>query len=609
MEILQLDNKYMGHLLNSISDGILALDYDQNITWHNKALGNLFVIPENNVGKKCYQLLFQREEVCENCQALKVFKTGVDCTTTIQITDDIVYSVSIHCIKDEDGKPIGVVESIQDISKQERTRLHLEDAREKAETANREKSEFFANISHEIRTPLNAIIGFSELLQTLQLTPQKKNYVNAIVKAGRGLLTIINDILDISKVEAGRLEIKMAPLNIKTIVFDTVEMFQGNADEKNLYIETVMDTHTDSIILDQSRLRQILINLIGNSLKFTEEGGVTVSIVTTPSSRGETSDLVINIIDTGVGIDVKFLDRVFDVYSQDGVHNPQGGTGTGLGLAITKKLVDNMGGKITVSSDPGKGTTFTVHFKDIEIPSYDVSESSHIEYHTTLGQGSVILVVDDIESNRYLLSEVLNKAGAKVYVAENGAIALEMAERIHPDLIIMDIRMPIMNGLEANRRIKQMHELKHIPVVALTASARTDELEEIASTFEGCLLKPLSINKLYAELGKYLELVSTAKEDGDDNAVLTFSKLLSRVDDVGEREAQELSVMYAKCRKFLVLNEVKDFSNGLRLFAKQYDIDEILCVSNQLDELANMFDFQQIEKYLETIAPLFNYKA
>lgn len=604
LEHIYSKNEDLGRLLNAISDGIIAINSDYTISWHNEILRTLFDLPQDTAGKKCYEILFGVSEPCEICPKRRVLETGEHFSTTIAINENTTYAFNVHCVKDEMGAPIGILESITDISEQERTKAYEEQARAKAEIINNQKSQFFANISHEIRTPLNAIIGFSELLTRLDLDFQQRNYVNAIVKAGNGLLTIVNDILDLSKMEAEQLQLHLAPVDLHELLSDTAEIFQALANEKQLYLDIVLDSVDDAFLLDEARTRQILINIIGNALKFTDEGGVTITVKSFDLYNETHSDILISIADTGRGIDPVFMEKMFSIYTQDQESAPQLAAGTGLGLSISKKLVEKIGGEISVESAVGEGSTFSIRLSNIEkaITTHSMSNDFEQMYFPSKVK---ILVVDDVESNRYFLSELLGDAGATVHLAENGLIAVEMAERLKPDLIIMDIRMPVLGGIAATHRIKSNSDLKNIPIIAFTASAKDEEITNIKQHFDGYLAKPASQIDLYNELRKHVKIHSKNPSDNTDEQHGNIYKLVKEFNSEELLQWQQLVKQYENCSNFIVLNEIYEFSSALKDVSEKLEMDILSKIAEKIDALCVVFDFQGIEEFLKTIKPIF----
>ncbi len=372
--------------------------------------------------------------------------------------------------------------------------LHI--AKQKAEDSSRAKSEFLANMSHEIRTPMNAIVGFAELLEKKLHDERYKEHVHNILSGSKNLLTIINDILDLSKIEAGKLQISPEPSSIHQLFGELHSMFKLKAEEKMLAFEFELSQELPlCLFIDETRLRQILLNLISNAIKFTHKGSVKVKVKTFNLNE-KSVDLMINIEDTGIGIAPNEQEAIFQPFQQKEGQNTRKYGGTGLGLAICDKLALMMGGEIQLTSKEGEGSTFSLTLVNIPIIAHEVCDDVLIDDTDHQFEGTV-LVVDDIGSNRLLISMTLEDFNVTVLEAENGQEALDILQTDKPDLILMDIQMPVMDGFEACRHIRENEQTKAIPVVALTASVMKEEIEDILNAdFDGFLHKPLD-NKLF----------------------------------------------------------------------------------------------------------------
>lgn len=379
----------------------------------------------------------------------------------------------------------------------------------KAERANKSKSAFLANMSHEIRTPLNAIIGFSQLLnRDKQLTVSQKEYTTSIIRAGEHLLTLINDILELSKVEAGRVVLNPKDVDLHLFLEDIQMIFRERAQSKHLqFICEITDDLPRYALVDESKLRQIFVNLIGNAIKFTEEGGIAVRSRTDKIDEF-TNRLTVEIQDSGPGIPDDDLSKLFRHFEQTSTGINQG-SGTGLGLALSRELAIIMGGDISVSSEVGKGSIFTFTVK-IQHGNADAIHTNITKRVIGIEAGKVgyrILVVDDKEENLKVAVDLLRLVGFETCEAINGLDAIEKFEDWNPHLILMDMRMPVMDGYEATRRIKSTEKGKQTPIVALTASAFEDERKKMESLgMQGYIRKPFRENELFSTLGEILEL-------------------------------------------------------------------------------------------------------
>ena len=427
-------------------------------------------------------------------------------------------------------------EKIQKELEDERTYIkslnaELIKSNEIAKSAAKHKTEFLANMSHEIRTPMNSIIGFAEILDKEITNPVHKEYLSSIKKGGNALLAIINDILDLPKIEAGKLNIKKETINPSKMFLEIESIFHGKIISKNISFIVEIDKNIPKyIILDGIRTRQILFNLIGNAIKFTQTGYIKLKVENIYKDNIKNKvDLLFSIEDTGIGIDEKNLKSIFNAFEQQGDQDIAKYGGTGLGLAICTKLVHMMNGEIKVQSKKNVGSTFTVILKDIDISSIQEEiVPQKLLSSNIIFKKSKILVVDDIEENRKLMEASLKDFDLELTMAENGKEAIDKLKNLNVDLILMDLRMPIMDGYEAAGIIKADDKLKQIPLIALTASVMGEALEKVSQYgFDGYLRKPVIIEELIEELSKYLEYHFIDDHIAQNNhlKILDFEKL------------------------------------------------------------------------------------
>ncbi|MEJ2643019.1 MAG: ATP-binding protein, partial [Desulfosarcinaceae bacterium] len=386
-------------------------------------------------------------------------------------------------------------------------------AKREAETATQLKGQFLANMSHEIRTPLNAILGFADLLETSITDKPLKRYARIIRSSGKDLLHLINDILDLSKIEAGRMEIQRQPVSVRTLFDELHGIFSIAAKKKNLCFEIqVGDEVPRRLLLDRTRLRQILFNLIGNALKFTDQGKVACRASAIAAKPPRRWDLTIDVHDTGIGIDPSAYQAIFESFNQHHDHTKGRNEGTGLGLSISRNLVEMMGGEIRVAGDPGKGTCFTIHLPDVG--EADPDAAAKLPWTEKEGcdasiqfQSASLLVVDDLAVNRDLLKEALKATPLAIYEVASGQDAVAAVRTKHFDLILMDIRMPDMDGYEALQQIRRQETQATVPVVALTASGMKEEVTRIQEVgFDDFLIRPFDQPALLALLARHLPL-------------------------------------------------------------------------------------------------------
>jgi signal transduction histidine kinase len=389
-------------------------------------------------------------------------------------------------------------------------------ARHAAEAANRAKSEFLAGMSHELRTPLNAVLGYAQLL-TMEggLTERQARGLDTIHQSGQHLLALINDILDLARIEAGRTELNPEPVELAVLLQAVVDLMRVKTDEKQLAF--VFDAQAGlpaAVLADERRLRQVLLNLLGNAIKFTDAGTVTLRAAAAPQGPAQVL-LRLEVEDTGVGMRPDDLTRIFEPFEQVGDAQRRSG-GTGLGLAITRALVNDMGGQVQVSSELGRGTCFRVELPlPLAQPAQPAQGAAKVAGVSAgaapaaryPGPPRRVLVVDDVAANRTLLCDFLSNAGFEVAQASDGSELLAAARRFRPDLIVMDSVMPSVDGVEATRRLRQDAELGAVPVIAVSASATAEHraacLQAGVNVF---LTKPVSLEALRGHIGEQLGL-------------------------------------------------------------------------------------------------------
>ncbi|WP_236632283.1 ATP-binding protein [Caulobacter sp. BP25] len=383
----------------------------------------------------------------------------------------------------------------------------LEEAQSAALEASEAKSAFLAMMSHELRTPMNGVLGLTHALRGARLEPRHARYLEMIEKSGQGLMTILNDILDLSKIEAGKLELDISPFDLRDLVDQTGVMWSETAREKGLELRLEIDPATPAwVIGDVARVRQILLNLISNALKFTDEGAVTVRVA--PAGEG----VALTVSDTGVGMTQEQRARLFSPFVQGDRSIARRFGGTGLGLTICRHLAELMGGEVTVQSAPGEGSTFTVSLPlaMAEKPSPPQTEESE-----GLDFGGVrVLVVDDNVVNQMVARAVLESVGVAVLTADDGGAALERLRDEPFDLVLMDVHMPVMDGIEAVRRIRAGEAGRaDMPIVALTADAMVGDAERlVAQGFDDAHPKPIRPTELLMIVAQLTILAPKAPE-------------------------------------------------------------------------------------------------
>jgi len=391
-------------------------------------------------------------------------------------------------------------------------------ARDAAEAANKAKSLFLANMSHELRTPMNAILGFSHMMRLdPHLTESQRENLNIINRSGEHLLSLINDVLEMAKIESGRLQLEIAPFDLGGMVRDVVDMMRMRATEKGLQLELDQSSACPRFIRgDEARLRQVLVNLVSNAVKFTEQGQVTIRLGGGGNSH---QHLRIEVEDTGPGISPQDLHRLFHPFVQLADGGEQ--KGTGLGLTISHQFVRLMGGDMGVDSAPGKGSLFWVDLPVEQAVTADVFKPEKRGEVAGLAPGQPgyrILIAEDQYENQLLLGRLMTGIGLEVKVAGDGEQCVKLFQEWHPDLIWMDKRMPVMGGEEAARRIRQLADGQSVKIVAVTASVFAEEQQRLLDAgVNDIVRKPYRFEEIYDSLARQLGIKFIYHDEVDDN--------------------------------------------------------------------------------------------
>jgi PAS domain S-box-containing protein len=510
--------------LDTLAEGLLVIDGKENIVLANQAFAETVAIASDDiVGRKAsgFPWTSTKGELIEPddfpwTRALRENAMQRKAMVRLQLEDGAHHTFMVNAspIPGPSGRAGGVLVSLDDVTQLEQKEIELRKSKEEAEEANKSKSAFLANMSHEIRTPMNAILGFTQLLKRGygRGTQDHLKYLNTIHSSGQHLLDLINDILDLSKVEAGRLEIERTDCRPYAIIHEVLQILNVKAEEKGIMLAYEPDGPVpEHVTSDPARLRQIVTNLVGNAIKFTEQGGVTV--VTRLVQHEDQPILEIDVIDTGIGMSPGKIESIFDPFSQADSSITRRFGGTGLGLAISRRFARALGGDIVATSEPGKGSTFHVtletgplegvHFlQPEEILAAEAAEGPEERAYWKFPDARILVVDDGIE-NRELVTLVLEEAGLQTDQAENGQVSVDKALAEPFDVILMDVQMPVMDGYTATRILREKG--LETPIVALTANAMKGfEKECLASGFTAYMTKPIDIDALLEMLAERL---------------------------------------------------------------------------------------------------------
>ena len=517
------------------------------------------------------------------------------------------------CVKDTTGNPLHIVAISRDVTERVQAEEELRQAKVAAEIANQAKSEFLANMSHELRTPLNGILGYAQILQNHKnLTPQQQDGIGIIQQSGEHLLTLINDILDLSKIEAGKMELHESEFCLPNFLKGIVEMFRFRAQQKDLaFLYESLSPLPKAVRGDEQKLRQILINLLGNAVKFTEIGGVAFKVGCVPlassqlsenpnqqttNNKQQTTKIRFQVEDTGIGIAPEKLEEIFLPFQQGGAERHFVG-GTGLGLPISKRLAEMMGSCLNVSSKPGEGSIFWLELSLPEITNWQgTSETQQRTITGFVGKPRKMLVADDKWENRSVLVSLLSPLGFEMMEATNGEDCLRKAAQFKPDVVLMDLVMPVLDGFEATRQLRKVPAYKDMVVIAASASAfEHDHRQSLTAGCNDFISKPIHTRELLEKLQRHLQLewvyesidspsVETVRQSGNIDSTAKIS--------ITVPSDEEIKNLY----RLALIGDVI----GLQ---KQADIleqhsEEWMSFATELRQLAKSFQVKKLQEFI-----------
>lgn len=538
------NSRYARNLIEATLDPLITINPDGKIMDVNEAMMKATDLDRDSLIGTDFITYFQEKENAFTIYK-EIFNVGFVLNYPLTIIDGVLTDVLLNgsVYKDNDNNILGAVIVARDITQLKRVEKELIESKilaeesakiaieekSKAEGAMQAKQIFLSNMSHEIRTPMNAIIGFTTVLSKTDLTDNQKEYLQAIKSSGDTLIVLINDILDLAKVNAGKMTFELVPFAMSSTIATILKLFETKIEEKKLKLEKFYDERIPKILLgDLVRLNQIIINLLSNALKFTTIGKITVS-VRLLSEDEDNVNIEFAISDTGIGINQNNLEKIFESFQQASNGTSRLYGGTGLGLAIVKQLVEMQGGTIKVDSIINKGSRFMVNLSFQK--TKDKIPKNELEYVNTDIKNLSILVVEDIPLNQLLMKTVLEDFGFETDIADNGKIAIEKLKNNKFDVILMDLQMPVMNGFEATRYIRDTMNSK-IPIIALTADVTTADLEKCKSFgMNDYISKPIDDHILYNKIieqfrtPNYLNLTENIKTTIPVNDKMVFVDL------------------------------------------------------------------------------------
>lgn len=578
---------YTRSLIESNIDALITTDPRGIITDVNKQMEALTGCTRDELIGAPFKDYFTNPERAEAAIKLVLAEgkvTDYELTARNRDGKETVVSYNATTFHDRDRKLRGVFAAARDVTERKRYERSLQQA-------NRAKSVFLANMSHEIRTPMNAILGFSQLmLRDPELTPRQGQYLGTINRSGEHLLALINDILEMSKIEAGRTTLNVSTFDLAALLKDLEMMFRVRTDEKQLAFSVEMvGAVPQYIVADINKLRQVFINVLGNAVKFTERGSVSMR-VRADKAEGAERRLRVEIEDTGPGISADDQDKLFRHFEQTKT-GQQAGTGTGLGLAISREFVRLMGGEIQVTSQVEKGSVFVIELPLKEGGASGVEMKGTLKHVVGLKSGQAVcrvLIADDMEDNRQLLSQLLGPLGFELRLATNGLQAVEAFETWRPNLILMDFRMPVMDGLEAIRKIRSMEGGKSPKIIAVTASALDENRAEMLGIgADDFLSKPFRevelFEKIHAQVGvEYLFADEPSAATGQEAPIPLTEEMLEGLPPAlieSMREAvlrADLDLLLARIRGVEPYDPAA--AAGLRRLAEGFEYEKLLAL-------------------------------
>ena len=605
--------------LDTLAGGLLVLDHKEQIVLANKSFAaRLGKAPEDLLGIRAGDLPWidtddNKIEKHDRPWVQAIDRGDVQTNRILRLrvssSERLTFSINCSPVLGSGGKYAGVLVSFDDVTQLEKKEIELRQSKQEAETANQAKSEFLANMSHEIRTPMTAILGFTEILKRGYGKNPKDSlrYLDTIHSSGKNLLELINDILDLSKVESGRLEMEAAWAEPHRIIHEVLNVLGIKAHEKGIALRfEAQSALPQQIKTDPARFRQIIVNLVGNAIKFTEQGHVTVTSRFKKSSSGPR--MVIDVSDTGIGIPQDKIDAVFDPFTQADSATTRRFGGTGLGLSISRKFAQALGGDITAESRPGEGSTFRVTLAtgDLEgVPFLQPEEVASAaqavgerEQERWQFPEARVLIVDDGAENRELLRLLLEEAGLMVDEAENGLVGVEKAGAGHYDVILMDVNMPVMDGFTATRKLRQQG-LK-TAIIALTANAMKGfEQECLDAGYSGYCPKPIDIDRFMAQMADLLSGRKVTSDTRDAPAPAAGGPTDSHAKEfqsaTGPPIYSKMPGSEGKLRHLVVrfIDYVKEQVQAAEQARKQGNLEELAVFAHKLKGSGGSFGFNE----------------
>lgn len=580
------------NFLESVPDAIVLIEQNGSIKYVNFQTEVLFGYNKFEIiGNKIELLMPSRfkhshQKLRQNYMLNpKVRRMGTDMELFAKHKNQSEFPVEVSLSNLETEEGILICASIRDVSNQKSIEKALKEAITKSENAVKSKQQFLSNMSHEIRTPMNAIIGFTKVILNTELTKKQREYLTAIKMSGDTLIVLINDILDLAKVDAGKLIFEKKPFKLAASIKTMLHLFETKIQEKNLKLIVNYDSIIPEVIMgDVVRLHQIIINLVSNAIKFTTEGSITIGVHLL-SQNEINSTLEFSVADTGIGIEMNNIDKIFENFQQAHSQTSRIYGGTGLGLAIVKQLVEAQGGKISVKSVENQGSVFSfiLQFDQANFATVLDNETEElVDYDIN---GTKVLVVEDVELNRLLMKTLLDDLGFECDIVGNGKIAIESLLNKQYDIILMDIQMPVMNGFQATDYIRNTLKLA-TPIIALTADVTTVDIEK-CRTFgmNDFIAKPIDDRKLFNKIINLLKGVGSKAD-------------ISKINEVQESKY--------KCIDLTYLNTITKSNSKLKREMISMYLKQTPILINAISQSYIQKDFETLKLTIHKLLPSFS---
>ncbi len=635
---LKLASQYARSLIEASLDPLFTINPKGKITDMNNASVNITGLSrEKLIGTNFFDYFTEPQKAREVYQEVftKGFVTDYPLTIRDEKLTDVLFNGSVY--KDERANVIGAVVVARDITELKKHETDMteaivfaeiateiaQEAKNKAESATvtaenavKSKQQFLSNMSHEIRTPMNAIIGFTKVLLKTELTAKQEEYLTAIKLSGDALIVLINDILDLAKVDSGKMTFEQVPFKMSASIAAMLHIFGSKIWEKDLLLIKEYDNRIPEVLLgDPVRLHQIILNLVSNAVKFTSKGKITVSIHLV-SEDDEKVSIGFAVADTGIGIPESKIESIFDNFQQATSGTSRLYGGTGLGLAIVKQLVEAQGGKVFVKSEVNTGSIFSFTL-DFQKTTEKIEIETEIENLNTEIKNLTVLVVEDIPLNQLLMKTLLDDFGFERDVVSNGKIAIEKLNTTSYDIILMDLQMPVMNGFEATDYIRNiMHS--NIPIIALTADVTTVDLEKCKNVgMNDYISKPVDEKLLYSKIAslvkKHLPIILTKIEENTANNIKCINlEYLETRTKSNPQLMMEMISLYLEQTPTLITAMNNSFENKdwISLYAavhKMIPSFSIMGISKDFEKMAKKVqDFARNQEHIEEIKEMVN---